>query len=258
MPPADEASWCLRRRCRKHESATTMHKTRLSSTSCRSAEPRTRWKLPTHIVTTGVPAGKRYTHATADGKIQHHAHRRENPLCTIFSLWFVASVCRVVAIRGPSHRWVHRMFPRRRNSATHGEGKGEAIVPHRGSTGAAFSFMVSIPDLKRSLVLIFRESANTRERLVRVTRNFDVHPPPPTNVDAAITLYFPHGIRYRKISNLESLRKLDVLDLHSNTIREIGGLATLQHLRVLNLAGNRIRYDKHHRYCNTVYARLMS
>lgn len=46
-----------------------------------------------------------------------------------------------------------------------------------------------------------------------------------------------------QISNLESLYKLDVLDLHSNEIQVIEGLQSLQELRVLNLAGNRIRYD---------------
>lgn len=60
----------------------------------------------------------------------------------------------------------------------------------------------------------------------------------------AISVLFSPRILCGKISNLESLRKLDVLDLHSNTIREIGGLETLQQLRVLNLAGNRIRHDK--------------
>ena len=44
-----------------------------------------------------------------------------------------------------------------------------------------------------------------------------------------------------KISNLGSLRKLDVLDLHSNSIQGIEGLSSLQDLRVLNLAGNQIR-----------------
>lgn len=41
---------------------------------------------------------------------------------------------------------------------------------------------------------------------------------------------------------MASLRKLDVLDLHSNAIQAMEGLESLQELRVLNLAGNRIRY----------------
>jgi len=45
-----------------------------------------------------------------------------------------------------------------------------------------------------------------------------------------------------QISNLGSLRKLDVLDLHSNSIQGMEGLDSLQDLRVLNLAGNHIRY----------------
>lgn len=44
-----------------------------------------------------------------------------------------------------------------------------------------------------------------------------------------------------QISNLGSLRKLDVLDLHSNSIKRMEGLDSLQDLRVLNLAGNQIR-----------------
>ncbi len=44
-----------------------------------------------------------------------------------------------------------------------------------------------------------------------------------------------------QISNLGSLRKLDVLDLHSNSIQGMEGLDSLQDLRVLNLAGNHIR-----------------
>lgn len=41
-----------------------------------------------------------------------------------------------------------------------------------------------------------------------------------------------------EISNLNYLKKLDVLDLHSNEITEIQGLESLTELRVLNLAGN--------------------
>ena len=41
-----------------------------------------------------------------------------------------------------------------------------------------------------------------------------------------------------EISNLKYLKKLDVLDLHSNEITEIQGLESLTELRVLNLAGN--------------------
>lgn len=43
------------------------------------------------------------------------------------------------------------------------------------------------------------------------------------------------------ITNLENLKKLDVLDLHSNNIRKLEGLETLNELRVLNLAGNHIQ-----------------
>ena len=39
------------------------------------------------------------------------------------------------------------------------------------------------------------------------------------------------------LSNLTQLRKLDVLDLHSNEIKVIEGLDNLADLRVLNLAG---------------------
>ena len=39
------------------------------------------------------------------------------------------------------------------------------------------------------------------------------------------------------ISNLSIMKKLDVLDLHSNEISEIQGLDSLRELRVLNLAG---------------------
>lgn len=48
----------------------------------------------------------------------------------------------------------------------------------------------------------------------------------------------------RQISNLDRLRKLDVLDLHSNVIQEMEGLGSLQDLRVLNLAGNCLRYGR--------------
>jgi Leucine-rich repeat (LRR) protein len=44
--------------------------------------------------------------------------------------------------------------------------------------------------------------------------------------------------RITSISNLTSLRKLDVLDLHSNDIKVTDGLEGLNDLRVLNLAGN--------------------
>ena len=40
------------------------------------------------------------------------------------------------------------------------------------------------------------------------------------------------------LSNLGQLRKLDVLDLHSNEIKVIEGLENLADLRVLNLAGD--------------------
>ena len=46
--------------------------------------------------------------------------------------------------------------------------------------------------------------------------------------------------RITAISNLTQLRKLDVLDLHSNAITKIDGLNGLSDLRVLNLAGNKI------------------
>lgn len=47
--------------------------------------------------------------------------------------------------------------------------------------------------------------------------------------------------RSTQISNLDHLRKLDVLDLHSNAIQHMEGLSSLQDLRVLNLAGNCLR-----------------
>ena len=53
----------------------------------------------------------------------------------------------------------------------------------------------------------------------------------------------PAHISCPQISNLESLRKLDVLDLHSNDIRDMEGFDALQELRVLNLAGNKLRFD---------------
>ena len=43
-----------------------------------------------------------------------------------------------------------------------------------------------------------------------------------------------------RIHGLESLTKLDVLDMHSNNISELSGLAHQSSLRVLNLAGNKI------------------
>lgn len=43
--------------------------------------------------------------------------------------------------------------------------------------------------------------------------------------------------RISQISNLGHLKKLDVLDLHSNGITEIKGLESQTELRVLNLAG---------------------
>ena len=46
--------------------------------------------------------------------------------------------------------------------------------------------------------------------------------------------------RISHISNLGHLKKLDVLDLHSNGITEIQGLENLGELRVLNLAGKSI------------------
>lgn len=54
--------------------------------------------------------------------------------------------------------------------------------------------------------------------------------------------FHPAAAVHVQISNLGSLRKLDVLDLHSNSIQGMEGLASLQDLRVLNLAGNQIRY----------------
>ncbi|GFO31885.1 leucine-rich repeat-containing protein 49-like protein [Plakobranchus ocellatus] len=50
----------------------------------------------------------------------------------------------------------------------------------------------------------------------------------------------PHKIR--KIENLDSLMKLDVLDLHGNQISKIENLNHLTELRVLNLAGNSISH----------------
>ncbi|GFO46246.1 leucine-rich repeat-containing protein 49 [Plakobranchus ocellatus] len=48
--------------------------------------------------------------------------------------------------------------------------------------------------------------------------------------------------RIRKIENLDSLMKLDVLDLHGNQISKIENLNHLTELRVLNLAGNSISH----------------
>ena len=46
--------------------------------------------------------------------------------------------------------------------------------------------------------------------------------------------------RISRISHLDKLSKLDVLDLHSNNISKMENLSTLNELRVLNLAGNKI------------------
>ncbi|OWZ08480.1 Outer Dynein Arm Light Chain 1 [Phytophthora megakarya] len=46
--------------------------------------------------------------------------------------------------------------------------------------------------------------------------------------------------RLRTIENLECLKKLDVLDLHSNEIEQMENLNELKELRVLNLGGNMI------------------
>ena len=51
--------------------------------------------------------------------------------------------------------------------------------------------------------------------------------------------YFP-GFRIKKIECLDSLTKLDVLDLHGNNISRVESLDHLAELRVLNLAGNLI------------------
>ena len=51
-----------------------------------------------------------------------------------------------------------------------------------------------------------------------------------------------------EISNLNYLKKLDVLDLHSNGISSVQGLESLTELRVLNLAGN----SKFLQNCNCV------
>jgi leucine-rich repeat-containing protein 49 len=47
--------------------------------------------------------------------------------------------------------------------------------------------------------------------------------------------------RIRRIEGLNTLRKLEVLDLHGNQITQVGGLSALSELKVLNLAGNQIR-----------------
>ena len=52
------------------------------------------------------------------------------------------------------------------------------------------------------------------------------------------------------LSNLTQLRKLDVLDLHSNEIKVIEGLDNLADLRVLNLAGTYVLYEEK---ASTVY-----
>ena len=46
------------------------------------------------------------------------------------------------------------------------------------------------------------------------------------------------------LSNLTQLRKLDVLDLHSNEIKVIEGLDNLADLRVLNLAGTHALFEE--------------
>ena len=48
------------------------------------------------------------------------------------------------------------------------------------------------------------------------------------------------SFRIRQVTGLESLVKLDVLDLHGNQISVIENLNHLTELRVLNLAGNQI------------------
>lgn len=46
----------------------------------------------------------------------------------------------------------------------------------------------------------------------------------------------------RKIEGLDTLKKIEVLDLHGNQITHVNGLSCLNELKVLNLAGNQIRF----------------
>ncbi|XP_067940574.1 leucine-rich repeat-containing protein 49-like [Watersipora subatra] len=57
-------------------------------------------------------------------------------------------------------------------------------------------------------------------------------------------LNYQHNL-IRKISNLQSLRKLIFLDLYDNQIEEISGLSNLRSLRVLMLGKNRIKKIEH-------------
>ena len=50
--------------------------------------------------------------------------------------------------------------------------------------------------------------------------------------------------RIQQITGLESLVKLDVLDLHGNQITTVQNLNHLTELRVLNLAGNQIEVSQ--------------
>lgn len=49
------------------------------------------------------------------------------------------------------------------------------------------------------------------------------------------------AFRIKKIEGLDTLSKIEVLDLHGNQIAQVGGLGNLKELKVLNLAGNQIK-----------------
>ncbi len=98
-----------------------------------------------------------------------------------------------------------------------------AARTHAGATKiTAISNLESVPALR---VLMLGKNRITRIRCAALRVPLQ-HP-----LDA-----LPPGV-----SGLESLVRLDVLDLHSNLISAIEGLSTLTSLRVLNVAGTRTR-----------------
>ena len=62
--------------------------------------------------------------------------------------------------------------------------------------------------------------------------------------------------RLRRIEGLDSLKRLEVLDLHGNQLRFVGNLGCLSSLRVLNLAGNHFKTVRLGQYGMTALVEL--
>lgn len=56
------------------------------------------------------------------------------------------------------------------------------------------------------------------------------------------TLFCNLHFRLKDIEGLQTLTKMEVLDLHGNQIQTVSGLSTLTELKVLNLAGNQLKF----------------